>query len=158
MNPSISSISYNSKHVSRTFLLLQIDNDTLLVSRGSSENMDLVAAQLDSGRSQVRAFNISNLPDGRPYNYPSEGRLLGWGLRNSVGVAEHPVTGGIYSVENSADQVVRNGTFDIHEDNPGEEMNFLGYLDCSTGDLGGNYGCPFCFALWNPNGFLGRGI
>jgi glucose/arabinose dehydrogenase len=59
--------------------------------------MDFAAAQLKSGISQIRAFDIGNLPDGRPYDYPSEGRLMGWGLRNSVGVAEHPVTGGIYS-------------------------------------------------------------
>lgn len=118
--------------------------------------MDLVAAQLDSGRSQVRAFDITNLPEGRPYDYPSEGRLMGWGLRNSVGVAEHPVTGGIYSVENSADQVERNGT-DVHENNPGEEMNFLGYLNCSTEDQGANYGYPVCFALWDTDGFPGKG-
>lgn len=59
--------------------------------------MDFGAAQLNSGISQIRAFDINNLPSGRPYDYPSEGRLMGWGLRNSVGVAEHPVTGGIYS-------------------------------------------------------------
>lgn len=145
----------NTDHVSRTLLLSQKANNTLLVSRGSSENMDLVAAQLNSGHSQVRSFDISSLPDGRPYNYPSEGRLVGWGLRNSVGVAEHPVTGGIYSVENSADQVERNGT-DIHENNPGEEMNFLGHLNHSTEDQGGNYGYPLCFALWDTDNFPGR--
>jgi glucose/arabinose dehydrogenase len=117
--------------------------------------MDLVAAQLNSGHSQVRSFDISRLPDGRPYNYPSEGRRMGWGLRNSVGVAEHPVTGGIYSVENSADQVERNGT-DIHEDNPGEEMNFLGHLNHSMEVQGGNYGYPVCFALWDTDNFPGR--
>jgi hypothetical protein len=86
-----------SQHVSRTLLLSRKADNTLLVSRGSAENMDFGAAQLDSGISQIRAFDIGNLPSGRPYDYPSEGRLMGWGLRNSVGVAEHPVTGGIYS-------------------------------------------------------------
>lgn len=109
--------------------------------------MDMVAQQLSSGHSQIKAFDIGNLPSGRPYDYPSEGRLLGWGLRNSVGVAEHPVTGGIFSVENSADQLKRNGT-DIHQDNPGEEMNYHGLLDDSMKDHGGNYGYPDCFALW----------
>lgn len=85
------------QHVSRTLLLSRKADNTLLVSRGSSENLDFGAAQLDSGISQIRAFDIGNLPNGRPYNYPSEGRRMGWGLRNSVGVAEHPVTGGIYS-------------------------------------------------------------
>lgn len=109
--------------------------------------MDLAAQQLNSGRSQIRAFDIGNLPSGRPYDFPSEGRLLGWGLRNSVGVAEHPVTGGIFSVENSSDEIERNGQ-DIHQDNPGEEMNYHGFLNGSTGNQGGNYGYPDCFALW----------
>lgn len=109
--------------------------------------MDPVAQQLGSGHSQIRSFDIGNLPSDRPYDYPSEGKLLGWGLRNSVGVAEHPVTGGIFSVENSADQVSRNGT-DIHQDNPGEEMNYHGSLNGSTESQGGNYGYPDCFALW----------
>lgn len=91
------SVANQPQHVSRTLLLSRKANNTLLVSRGSGENMDFGAAQLDSGISQIRAFDIGNLPGGRPYNYPSEGRLMGWGLRNSVGVAEHPVTGGIYS-------------------------------------------------------------
>lgn len=72
---------------------------------------------------------------------------MGWGLRNSVGVAEEPITGGIYSVENSADQLQRQGT-DIHEDDPGEEMNYHGLLNGSTENQGGNYGYPNCFALW----------
>lgn len=81
---------------------------------------------------------------------------MGWGLRNSVGVAEHPVTGGIYSVENSADQIERTGT-DIHQDNPGEEMNYHGFLNDSTEDQDGNYGYPDCFALWGIDGFPDKG-
>lgn len=129
--------------------------------------MDPAALQLASGHSQVRAFDISDLPGdsegrARPYDYPSEGRLLGWGLRNDVGVAEHPVTGGIYSVENSADGLYRYG-YDVHEDNPGEELNFLGVLDGSgngngsAGQQGGNYGYPLCFALADTDGFPGTG-
>ncbi|POS80061.1 hypothetical protein DHEL01_v201544 [Diaporthe helianthi] len=146
----------NSGHVSRTLLLSRKANNTLLVSRGSAENMDFGAAQLNSGISQIRAFDVNNLPSGRPYDYPSEGRLMGWGLRNSVGVAEHPVTGGIYSVENSADQIERIGN-DIHQDNPGEEMNYHGFLNGSTEDQGGNYGYPDCFALWDTDNFPDKG-
>lgn len=147
----------STQHVSRTLLVSRKVNNTLLVSRGSSGNMDLTAAQLDSGHSQVRVFDICDLPSGQPYNYPTDGRLMGWGLRNSVGVAEHPVTGGIYSVENSADQVERDGV-DIHEDNPGEEMNFLGFLNGSMeGVQGGDYGYPVCFALWDADGIPRRG-
>ena len=74
-----------------------------------------------------------------------------WGLRNSVGVAEHPETGGLYSVENSADDVARDGV-DVHQNNPGEEMNFHGTLVGNT-DLsqGSNHGYPECFAAWDPS-------
>lgn len=120
----------------------------LLVSRGSSDNMDLTARELRSGHSQIRAFDLGREPDGRPYDYASEGTRLGWGLRNSVGVAEHPVTGGIFSVENSIDEIQRQGV-DVHQDNPGEEMNYHGFLNGSAEeDQGGNYGYPDCFALW----------
>ena len=137
----------NSDHVSRTLLLSRRVNGTLLVSRGSGENMDFSAQEVSSGISQIKAFDINNLPDGRPYDYASEGTLIGWGLRNSVGVAEHPVTGGIYSVENSADQIKRSGT-DIHQDDPGEEMNYHGFLNRTDELHGKNYGYPDCFALW----------
>lgn len=136
-------------HSTRTLLLSKKQPDLLLVSRGSASNIDLQAADETSGVSQIRAFNISNATSilQRPYSYPTDGLLVAWGLRNSVGVAEHPTTGGIYSVENSADNIVRQGV-DIHEDNPGEELNFHGLLN-DTSALGANYGYPACFALWN---------
>lgn len=123
----------------------------LVVSRGSDKNIDEVASVLNFGHSQIRAFNTSNLTSSAPpYDFTTTGRRLGWGLRNSVGVAEEPLTGGIYSVENSADDVKRNGV-DIHQDNPGEEMNYHGFLNGSTENQGGNYGYPNCFAVWNTN-------
>jgi len=136
-------------HSTRTLLLSKKQPDLLLVSRGSASNLDLQAADETSGISQIRAFNISNATSiiQRPYSYPTDGLLVGWGLRNSVGVAEHPTSGGLYSVENSADNIVRQGV-DIHEDNPGEELNFHGFLN-DTASLGANYGYPACFALWN---------
>ena len=146
-NVTLISNMSNSDHVSRTLLLSRKVNGTLLVSRGSGENMDFSAQEVSSGISQIKAFDINNLPDGRPYDYASEGTLIGWGLRNSVGVAEHPVTGGIYSVENSADQIKRSGT-DIHQDDPGEEMNYHGFLNRTDELHGKNYGYPDCFALW----------
>ncbi|KAF9763084.1 hypothetical protein IL306_003251 [Fusarium sp. DS 682] len=144
----------NGGHTSRTLLISQKYPDMLLVSRGSDGNYDAGAEDRDSGRSQLRAFNISSFSsdfDRKPYDY-LDGVLLGWGLRNSVGVAEHPETGGIFSVENSADNLHRNGE-DIHEDNPGEEMNFHGYLNGSDEDQGGNYGYPLCYTLWSTDDF-----
>ena len=87
--------------------------------------------------------NSSHIPDG--YNFVRDGLRLGWGLRNSVGISEHPLTGGLYSV----DDLNRTGQ-DIHQDNPGEELNFHGYLN-GTAYLpqGSNYGYPHCFAAWD---------
>jgi glucose/arabinose dehydrogenase len=123
----------------------------LLVSRGSMSNLDPAALDKSSGVSTIKAFNVSNVTDSA-YNFVEDGLLLGWGLRNSVGVAEDPVTGGIYSVENSVDDFEREGQ-NIHQNNPGEEMNFHGYLNgTQTEEQGGNYGYPSCYAAWDVSG------
>jgi glucose/arabinose dehydrogenase len=127
-------------HVTRTLLIPQKVDGLLVVSRGSTENIDPAAEQLASGHSQIKVFNLTNITS-QGYNFNTDGLRLGWGLRNDVGVAEHPLTGGIYSVENSADQITRDGQ-DIHEDNPGEEMNFFGYLNGTAyANQGRNFGC-----------------
>lgn len=154
--PSVSSTNQtivtgmsNGDHTTRTLLMSDKQPGMLVVSRGSNSNVDIEAETLASGRSQIRAFDLSNFTsDSKPYEFTSSGTLLGWGLRNSVGIAEEPLTGGVYSVENSADDVERDG-IDIHQNNPGEEMNYHGFLNGSTEDQGGNYGYPYCFALWN---------
>ncbi|KAK7426010.1 hypothetical protein QQZ08_007458 [Neonectria magnoliae] len=141
----------NAGHTTRTLLLSRKHPDLLLVSRGSEGNDDAAAADKKSGHSQLRAFNITAAADDGPLAFGS-GRLLGWGLRNSVGVAEHPATGGVWSVENSVDNLRRRGE-DIHEDNPGEELNFHGYLNRSGEDQGGNYGYPLCYTIWSTDNF-----
>lgn len=139
----------NNDLVTRTLLLSQKEDGYLLVSRGSADGNEAQAEVLNNGLSQIRAFDISNLTSStKAYNYNEDGIVLGWGLRNSVGVGEHPVTGGIYAVENSIDGVTRNGK-DIHENNPGEELNFFGYLNGTTNGQGRNYGYPKCFAVWD---------
>ncbi|KAH7151756.1 hypothetical protein B0J13DRAFT_470245 [Dactylonectria estremocensis] len=175
----------NSGHVTRTLLLSRQHPDLLLVSRGSEGNDDVAATDRDSGHSQLRAFNVSalsmsasdsaststststsasasgNSDDSTsgnstgPYDFLT-GTLLGWGLRNSVGVAEHPSTGGIWSVENSVDNLRRRGE-DVHTDNPSEELNFHGSLNGSTEHRGGNYGYPLCYAVWSTDDFPGLG-
>ena len=137
-------------HTTRTLLMSQKVDGMLLVSRGSTSNIDPEAEMLSSGHSQIKAFNLNNIT-ANGYSYDTDGLRLGWGLRNSVGVAEHPTTGGIFSVENSVDQATRDGQ-DVHEDNPGEEMNFHGYLNGTKYSLqGSNYGYPYCFAAWTPS-------
>ncbi|KAL3420847.1 hypothetical protein PVAG01_07292 [Phlyctema vagabunda] len=138
----------NSAHTTRTLLISQFEPGMLIVSRGSGDNIDPLAEAVTTGHSQLKAFNVSGFDDmSTAYDFTTSGRLLGWGLRNSVGVAEEPLTGGIYTVENSADQISRSGT-DVHQNNPGEEMNYHGVLN-STDNQGGNYGYPSCFAVWN---------
>ena len=138
----------NPDHSTRTLLKSRFDDKTLFVSRGSDDNIDFGSASLDSGRSQIRAFDLTAVPSGG-YNYATTGKRIGWGLRNSVGVAEHPTTGGIYSVENSADNIKRDGV-DVHETNPGEEMNYHGtLLDNKFAGQGGNYGYPTCLSAFD---------
>lgn len=138
-----------SDHVTRTLLLSQKAKDTLVISRGSNSNIDPLAADITSGHSQIRAFDIGSLTGDQNYTYASDGLRLGWGLRNSVGVSEHPITGGIWSVENSADSLQRDSA-SIREDNPGEELNFHGYLNGTEyRQQGGNFGYPQCYAAWD---------
>lgn len=135
-------------HTTRTLLLSKKVPDLLLVSRGSQGNIDLQTLDVTTGVSTIKAFNVSNVTNSA-YTHASDGLLLGWGLRNSVGVAEDPISGGIYSVENSVDNIQRSGKT-ISENNPGEEMNFHGYLNGTKSDVQGrNYGYPTCFAAWN---------
>ena len=120
----------------------------MLVSRGSAGNIDPLAEDVTSGHCQIKAFNSTN-GTSTPYDFTEDGLRLGWGLRNSVGIAEDPSSGAIYSVENSVDEIQRDGE-NIHEDNPGEEMNFHGYLNgTATREQGQNYGYPTCFATWD---------
>ncbi|KAL1840423.1 hypothetical protein VTJ49DRAFT_497 [Mycothermus thermophilus] len=136
----------NSDLVTRTLLMSRAKPGTLIVSRGSAEDHALHAENVESGLSQVRAFDLTNLTSGDgPYDFSSDGIVLGWGLRNSVGVGEHPTAGTVYAVENSVDGVERNGV-DVHENNPGEELNFLGYANGT--ETGRNFGYPHCFAVW----------
>ncbi|KAF2745528.1 soluble quino protein glucose dehydrogenase [Sporormia fimetaria CBS 119925] len=146
----INDFGEEGNHVTRTLLLSRQVEGMLIVSRGSVGNLDENAQDIASGVSTIKAFNISIIKQS-PYSYIKDGLLLGWGLRNSVGVAEDPVTGGIWSVENSVDDFERAGQ-SIHQNNPGEELNFHGYLNgTQTEEQGENYGYPSCFATWDVN-------
>ncbi|KAI9148279.1 putative glycine dehydrogenase (decarboxylating) [Paramyrothecium foliicola] len=146
----------NRGHTTRTLMLSRQNPDILLVSLGSGSNQDVEALNITTGISQIRSFNISALGENDdPYDY-TNGNVLGWGLRNSVGIGEHPGTGGIWSVENSVDNLFRQGE-DIHNENPAEELNFHGYLNGSEEDQGGNYGYPQCYTIWSTEDFPDQG-
>ena len=138
----------NEGHTTRTLLMSQKVPGMLLVSRGSVGNIDLQTLDVTTGVSTIKAFNVNNMTSSA-YEHAPSGMLLGWGLRNSVGIAEEPVSGGIYSVENSVDNLMRSGKL-VKENNPGEEMNFHGYLNGTARKVqGANYGYPSCFTAWN---------
>ncbi|KAF6820146.1 nhl repeat-containing protein [Colletotrichum sojae] len=130
-------------HSTRTLHIPKSNPNWLLVSRGSDGNLDLDASQ----RSQIRAFDLTKLT-GSPVPYTA-GEVFGAGLRNSVGIGENPLDGGIWTVENSLDNMARNGV-DIHNDNPGEELNYHGIFNSSSNQYRGkDYGYPNCFAVWD---------
>ncbi|KAI0116716.1 soluble quino protein glucose dehydrogenase [Daldinia grandis] len=136
-------------HITRTLLAPSSAPDLLLVSRGSDGNIDNTTTDVEAGKSIIKTFKISELlASETATNYVSGGEVLGWGLRNSVGVGEDPSTGGIWSVENSADDIVRSGV-DIHNENPAEELNYHGIITDTENPLKGqNYGYPACFSAW----------
>ncbi|KAF2472298.1 soluble quino protein glucose dehydrogenase [Lindgomyces ingoldianus] len=130
--------------LTRTLLLSRKSKNKLVVSRGGNDNIDLSTVDINNGMSQIRIFD----PTKDSQNYTA-GTTLGWGLRNAVGVAENPKDGGVWSAENNADNIERDG-FEIHENNPAEELNYHGKLDDSNNPLlGKNYGYPLCYGAWN---------
>lgn len=85
----------NSGHVTRTVLTSKKNPDILIVSVGSNANIDAATSQQSSGRSQLRTFSIAKISQASVAY--TAGEVLGWGLRNSVGVTENPISGGIVS-------------------------------------------------------------
>ena len=134
-----------SDHSTRTLEVMHRNPGWMMISRGSLANLDGNSTTIAGGTAQVRAFNLA----GRTGVYGwQDGVLLGWGNRNEVGLAEHP-DGGLWGVENSADQISRDGV-DVSNNNPGEELNSFGnFTPTQTSDQAGYYGYPWCLAVWN---------
>lgn len=141
----------NADHDTRTVIASAFKPGTVIINRGSSANIDNKASTKSTGHAQVKSFPVGSLAaDANPYDFASQGRLLAWGVRNDVGVTEHPVTGGIFTVENSVDNISRNGT-QFNANNPGEKLNYMGTLvSNSSPNQGSNFGYPQCFAAWAP--------
>ena len=134
-------------HTTRT---LRFDNATgrLFVSVGSYGNVDA-----DDFRSRIRFFDglavEGSAAPATPINFataPTWAR----GLRNEVGLA-FDGSGVLWGVENGADRLVHATMGDVHNDNPGEELNrFPPPPDESVladgPDAAPFYGYPRCFS------------
>jgi len=104
-------------HSTRSLVFMPYPNQTtLLISVGSSCN---VCNETDINRASIIAYDIST----------GESHQFARGLRNSVFMVPHFVTGDIWATE-----MGRDG---LGDDNPPDEINIL--------KEGGNYGWPICY-------------
>ncbi|XXG95184.1 hypothetical protein Hte_001444 [Hypoxylon texense] len=144
----VTGMAYNG-HVTRTLIIPPKHPDLLVVAHGSNGNLDYAAADPAMARAIVKVFNLSTVPS-MGYDYAKDGWNAGYGLRNEVGLA-FDGNSYLWGVENSADQLNRtvNGvSTDIHNDNPAEELNFLGDVTIPNNQW---YGYPTCFTIWEPS-------
>lgn len=126
--------------------------NALIISHGSGSNLDPAAASPDSGIAMVKMFHVDGTSGCPPLNFTADGTLLGWGLRNDIGIAQHPLSHGLWAVENGADNLVRDGV-NIVENNPAEKLNYLGVINpaAATPFAAKDFEYPTCFAAWNPS-------
>lgn len=104
-------------HSTRSLLFMPAPDDhILLVSVGSSCN---VCNEVDNRRAKIFAYNTRT----------SEFKEFARGLRNSVFMAIHPVTGKIWATEMGRDL--------LGDDLPPDEINVI--------ERGKNYGWPICY-------------
>ncbi|KAG2006962.1 cellobiose dehydrogenase [Coprinopsis cinerea AmutBmut pab1-1] len=143
----------NPGHVTRTLHISRKNPDYLVVSVGSDGNIDEASIQAESGTAQIRVFDMRTLPeDGAAYTDETYGKVLGYGLRNDVGITEDKA-GNIHSIENSLDnayRVVNGDQRDIHTDNPAEKVYNLGSPTEPAGIFGGY---PICYTVWEEKDF-----
>ncbi|CAE6527728.1 unnamed protein product [Rhizoctonia solani] len=154
---TIASNMSNSDHTTRTLILQPQSGNAsvsqyIIVTRGSDSNLDEGAADISSGRSQIRRFALnSSLPSGTGWAW-NQGELLGWGLRNAVGIALSPDGEDLWEVENSSDNVFWRGV-DVHQENPenpAEELNRIPLNNISsTPDAQKFYGYPWRYTAWD---------
>ncbi|CAN9316726.1 unnamed protein product [Alternaria alternata] len=135
-------------HVTRTLSIPPQHPNLLIVSHGSNDNFDYGSADMKTGRSCVKVFDTTTIPE-NGYDYPTGGYQMGYGLRNEVGLA-FDAEGMLWGVENSSDELHRTidgVSVDIHTDNPADEINYLG--DPSKENTNW-YGYPTCYTVFNP--------
>lgn len=121
----------------RNNIWLQLSCGPLLFSLSAS-----ISHSIDtdiSNRSLIKRYRLSDLPSGG-FTYAS-GETFASGLRNEVGL-DFDKYSILWGVENGADRLERDDLGgDIHNDNPGEEINKF----VREGQF---YGYPYCFSEW----------
>lgn len=137
-------------HSTRSILVSPRNPNIIIISVGSNSNFDYPTSDPRTGRSIIKAFDMSAVPS-NGYNYNTQGTVVGFGLRNSVAMSFDP-NGHVWTSENSGDSFTFNGQ-DIHIDNPAEELNYLG--DPESPPANNWYGYPTCFTVWSPTPFQG---
>ncbi|QRV75728.1 L-sorbosone dehydrogenase [Ceratobasidium sp. AG-Ba] len=142
----------NADHTTRTLVLQPKTGNVsqyIIITRGSESNQDEEAANLSSGRSQIRRFPLNTtVPSGNGWDW-NQGELLGWGLRNAVGIALSKDGNDLWEVENSSDNVMWQNV-DVHQDNPAEELNLIPLNNpSSVPDNEKYYGYPTCYTAWD---------
>lgn len=149
----ITGMTNGGTHPTRAIFAPPNTPDVLLVARGAQNNIDTTTTSQSAGRGMIKQFSIAQLmASTAAVQFVSAGEVLGWGMRNIVGMGEDPTTGGVYSVENSLDDA-RLGGRDVHNDNPAERLVYHGKPDPTNTLKGAHYGYPYCFAAWD----LGNG-
>ncbi|KAK1513578.1 carbohydrate-binding cytochrome b562, partial [Colletotrichum abscissum] len=136
-------------HPTRNLVIPPATPHLLVIQQGSYSNFDYESLNKAVARAVVKVFDMRSVPSGG-YTYASQGWFLGWGLRNEVALAADG-NNAIWGVENSGDDFARtvNGqSYDIHNDNPAEELNFLGDPSQPNEQW---YGYPTCFTVWEPS-------
>lgn len=144
----VSGMSIQGTHPTRAILASKINPDVLLVARGSQANVDTQTTTQQAGRSMIKTFSLKQVGQ-TAAPYTTGGEVLGWGLRNVVGMGEDPVSGNVWSVENQMDDI-RLGGRDVHNENPAERLVFHGKMNATTNPQKGlNFGYPSCVPAWN---------
>ena len=64
-------------HTTRTLLVSEKAENTLLISRGSTSNIDPLASNISTGHSQIKAFNLEHVP-ANGYQFDTDGLRLGY--------------------------------------------------------------------------------
>jgi glucose/arabinose dehydrogenase len=141
-------------HVTRSLAIPPRYPDLLLISHGSNDNIDFGSIDIGIGRACIKVFDTKNIPPSG-YDYGTTGSQMGYGLRNEVGLA-FDAASHVWGVENSADElhrIVDGVSTDIHNDNPADELNYIGDPSQENKNW---YGYPTCFTVFSPSTIPGE--